>query len=176
MTTQENEQRTLAEYDNMLWGFVHQFLRRCKSPSVYAEDLIQEARMAFLSFIRTHKAEELYQCRLTILHALCDAVKRCYPISMPRGVFLDRGKRNSYHFSDIDELPEVMDGGNSYESIELMNQIREISDTLSDKTHELVRLKLQGYSNREAARQLGISDAAVSRRLKQIRQRLRDIS
>lgn len=94
MTTQQtHEKEIMRSYDKYLGRIVHTFMRRCRVRTVSAEDLMQEARLAFLKHIRTHKPENYGRCYLTIWHALCDAVVRAHIVKMPHGVFFDQERK-----------------------------------------------------------------------------------
>ena len=175
MTTQQNhEQEIMNRFDPLLWKFVHSFINRCSKSTVPAEDLIQEARLAFLHHIRTRKPEEYHMCRLTILHALYDAVQRAFPVSMPRAVFIDKQRRGTFLFHDFDEKEErLIDTANDYESIDLALRLMQEARKISPAAEELLRLKANVYSNREAAQMLGKTDVQVSRMLKQLRNALK---
>ena len=170
MTTQQNhEQEIMNRFDPLLWKFVHSFINRCSKSTVPAEDLIQEARLAFLHHIRTHQPEEYHMCRLTILHALYDAVQRAFPVRMPRVVFIDKQRRGTFLFRDFDEEEErLIDTANDYGRIDLALQLIQEARKISPEAEDLLRLKANGYSNREAAQLLGKTDVKVCRTLKQL--------
>jgi len=133
---------------------------------------MQEARIAFLQHIRTHSPEEYHRCSLTILHALSDAVQRQYPLSMPRAVYLAKEKRTPLFIVDFNKADEAFALDGSCEAVDLMNEIMEVAEKFPEEAMKLVKLKMEGYSNREAARRLGMTDAWVSRMLKRIRRLL----
>ena len=166
----------LTSYDPMIRKTVYNFMRRCSVQTMSAEDLLQEARLAFLQHIRTHEPRDYGRCRLTILHALCDAVLRQYPLSMPRAVYLSKEKRAPLCIADFNKAEEAFALDDGCEAVDLMNEIMEAVESLPQEAMELVKLKLNGYSNREAARQLGMTDVRVSRMLKRIRRLLGEAS
>ena len=174
MTTQQNnEQEIMNRFDPLLWKFVYSFISRCSKSTVPPEELIQEARLAFLHHIRTHKPEEYHMCRLTILHALCDAVQRTFPVGMPRAVFADKQRRGTFLFHNFDEGEELLiDTDNDYNRIDLALRLMQEARKISPVAEDLLRLKANGYSNRAAAQLLGKTDVQVCRTLKQLRNTL----
>ena len=172
--TKQQELEILTNYEPLLKKTVYNFIQRCNVRTLSAEDLMQEARMAFLQHIRTHKPEEYGRCRFTILHALCDAVLRQYPVSMPRAVFFDRGKREQWVMVNLDDEVQYEARNGGYDAADLAAQIMDVVGTLPEEAMKLVKLKLERYSNREAAQKLGMTDVQVSRMLKQIRRLLED--
>ena len=129
--------------------------------------------MAFLQYIRTHKPEEYLRCRLTILHVLCDAVHCEFPVSMPRAVFVDKQKRGTYFFTSSDEeLAKLIDAADDYSHMHLVQQMTQEARKISPEAEDLLHLKANGYSNREAAQMLGKTEVQVSRILKQLRNAL----
>lgn len=166
------EATIMNTYEPMLNKIVNKFMAKTSMRTVSKEDLMQEARIAFLKHIRTHRPEEYHRCSLTILHALCDAVQRQYPLSIPRTVFFCKEKRAPLFIVDFNKAEEALALDDGCEAVDLMNEIMEAVERFPQEAVELVKLKLNGYSNREAARHLGMTDARVSRMLKQIRRLL----
>jgi len=169
-----NEATIMDSYEPLLNKIVNNFTARTTLRTVPREDLMQEARIAFLKHIRTHMPEEYHLCRLTILHALCDAVQRQYPLSMPRAVYLAKEKRAPLFIVNFEKAEEELTVDGNCEAVDLMNEIMQAVERFPKEAMELVKLKLNGYSNREAAQQLCMTDARVSRMLKQIRRLLDD--
>ena len=168
-----HELEIMTHYEPMLWRIVHNFMSRCSMHTMQAEDLIQEARIAFLMHIRTHRPEDYGRCRLTIWHALCDAVRAQYPVSMPHGVFTNKEKRGTVRLVDVEYMAQALASDEEqYEAVELAAQIMHEVETFPEEATKLVHLKMKGYTNREAAQRLGMTDYQVSRTLKRIRRLL----
>lgn len=134
----------------MLGNIVYNFMRRRSEQTMSAEDLMQEARPAFLQHIRTHRPEDYKRCRLTILHALCDAVLKHYPVSIPRGVFFGGARKCQRRAAASLEEAQYIARDGGYDALDLAAQIM------------------------EAAQQLGMTDVQASRMLKRIRRLLED--
>ena len=172
--TRQKEMEILTSYEPMLRNIVYNFMRRCSEQTMSAEDLMQEARMTFLQHIRTHKPEDYKRCRLTILHALCDAVLKHYPVSIPRGVFFGGDRQcQRWAAASLEEAQYIARNG-GYDASDLASQIMWAVEQFPKEAVKLVSLKVEGYTNREAAQQLGMTDAQVSRMLKRIRRLLED--
>ena len=162
----------LIQHEPLLNAIVNRFIRRCSMPTTSREDLMQEARLAFLLHIRTHRPEEYGRCWLTIWHALCDAVRRDYFVSMPRAVFFNKDQRQ-HHAAYRDTLPMVLkNGANPYELSDLLAAVMAEAEKHQPEAVRLVELKREGYSNREAACMLGKSDTWASRTLKRMMERI----
>lgn len=169
---QNHELDILTSYEPMLRRTVFNFMRRCSVQTMSAEDLMQEARLAFLQHIRTHRPEDYGRCHLTILHALCDAVLKHYPVSMPRGIFFDGSQRQRWVMETLNNEAHYMAQDGGFDAADLAAQIMEAVEQFHKEAMKLVKLKVVGYTNREAAQRLGMTDAKVSRLLKQIRRLL----
>lgn len=168
----QTELDILTSYAPMIRRTVSNFMRRCSVQTMSVEDLMQEARLAFLQHIRTHRPEDYGRCRLTILHALCDAVLRQYPVSMPRGLFFDGSQRQQWVMERLNNEAHYMAQDGGFDAADLAAQIMKAVEQFPKEAMKLVKLKMEGYSNREAAQQLSMTDVQVSRMLKQIRRLL----
>jgi len=172
--TGQKEMEILTGYEPMLKNIVYNFMRRCSEQTMSTEDLMQEARLAFLQHIRTHRPEDYRRCRLTILHALCDAVLKHYPVSIPRGVFFGEDRQGQrWAAASLEEAQYIArDGG--YDASDFAARIMWTVEQFPKEAMKLVKLKMEGYSNREAAQELGLTDVQVSRTLSRIRRLLDD--
>lgn len=167
--TKQTELDILTSYEPMLRRTVYNFMRRCSVQTMSAEDLMQEARLAFLQHIRTHRPEDYGRCHLTILHALCDTVLRQYPVSMPRGVFFDGSQRQQWVMERLNNEAHYMAQDGGFDAADLAAKIMEAVERFPKEAMKLVRLKIAGYGNREATQMLGMSVVQASRTTKRIR-------
>lgn len=164
-----NEEQLLLTYEPKLNCIVKSFMKRATTGRTSREDdLMQEARLAFLEHIRTHEPDEYGKCYLTILHALCEAVRRDYPLAISRRDFLNREKPSMCLYSleraeDIETLEGLV------EATELRCSLEAVLSNNGEQVKVLVYLKAIGYTNKQAGILLGMSDCQVTRALKKIR-------
>lgn len=157
------ELEALEAYDTFLWKQVHSFTRSARYPNARHEDLIQEARIAFLQHIRTHSESEWAACTLTIKGALYDYVRREYPQKVSRHGF-GKALRGGRRFCPFDECTRYI-----YEDDHSAIDLTAALDQLSEENRELIALKLKGLTVGEIAVQMGKSHQVISHRLKAIR-------
>ena len=166
-----NESRILLAYEPLIRKCVNLFMARAGTGRTSRkDDLLQEARISFLNHIRTHTPEEYGKCRLTILHDLCESVRRDYPMGISRHAFLN--KVQPLHIYSFDDITGLEDNQNAFTHSDLKCSLAAVLKNHSAEDVLLVRMKAKGYSNREAARRLGMSDTQVTRKLKRIRMEL----
>lgn len=167
-----NEEQLLLTYEPKLNCIVKSFMKRATTGRTSREDdLMQEARLAFLQHIRTHEPCEYGKCYLTILHALCEAVRRDYPLAISRHDFLNREKP-SIHLCGMEKAENVETLEGLIEAAELRCSIEAVLSNGTEQVKELVRLKEIGYTNKQAGILLGMSDCQVTRTLEKLKHNL----
>lgn len=164
-----SEAEALQRYDAFLWKQVHAFVRlaKRKSPALL-DDLIQEARLAFLQHIRTHNESEWAACTLTIKGALYEYARREYPLSVSHHGF-GKALKKQIQFHPIDEYLTAL--GEWYEDDHTDIDLREALTQISEADKQIVALKLEGMSVKEIASRTGRPPQAISWRLKTIRRK-----
>ena len=169
---QANEEQIIQQYEPMLQRIVKNFRRRCSHPTTSEADLLQEARIAFLEHIRTHEEQDYSRCYRTIIHALFETVRRDYPVYVPYGAFR-KHDYNKITLIDCDAV-EVPSASNELEKIEVTSMFLGFIDELTQEERQLIKLKMNGMTSREAGRRIGMSDVQVHRLLTQIRRRTKN--
>lgn len=164
-----NEEQLLLAYEPKLNCIVKSFMKRATTGRTSREDdLMQEARLAFLQHVRTHEPDEYDRCYLTILHALCEAVRRDYPLSISRRDFFNQEKP-SIHLCGMEKAEDIETLEGLIEAAELRCSLEAVLSNSTEQVKVLVYLKEIGYTNKQAGVLLGMSDCQVTRALKKIR-------
>ena len=102
-----------------------------------------------------------------VLHALTKYVREMAVVSIPEKKF-KREIRNV--FVKPLELTEDEAFSESFEDRLLSDiDVEMFFDALESRNREILRMKLEGYQQKEIAEALGVSESQVSRRLDQIR-------
>ena len=161
-----NESTLLTKYAPLLNHTVATFMHKLNPSNrngvLDADDLRQEVTIAFINISRTHGEEALARNRLTYLHVMWDAVRRAYPLAMSYQAF---GKQN--------RKPMTVEG--CFEDEALVQDIEDdtltriMIDQLPEPQRTIVRMKLDGMSQREIALALGVSDATMSRMFQRLK-------
>lgn len=169
--TTEEENQIIEQFERKLVGCVLKF--RPGKPGSYSDydDLLQEARIAFLLHIR--KAEDrstFHVCEVSVFCALHKYVEDMSLISIPHYRFPEESKAVQRAADDIYNLDEglfVDRSASPYEEV-LMDQFLA---SLPDKHREVLRLKLEGFNQQEITQMLGFdSFHQVFRIMKNLRQ------
>lgn len=103
---------------------------------------------------------------------------RAYSLTLCRNQALDLVKKASRREESLDDRPAAETGGaNPYEGIisqDRMNTVRQILDTLPEKQRSCMQLRdFEGYSYREIAQMLGITEEQVKVSIFRARQTLK---
>lgn len=164
------EAEALQRYDAFLWKQVNAFSSLADLPRHIQplEDFIQEARIAFLQYIRTYPESEWATCTLTIKGALYEYARRQYPLSVSRHGFakLLREKPDFYPYDEY-----MLSLGGWYEDDLTDIDLRQALDNLSESDRQIIRLKLEGYTQKEIGDMIGRPQQTVKYRLDRFRRK-----
>ena len=164
-----SEAEALAKYDTLLWKHVHAFSFLTRYHAIAIDDLIQEARLAFLQYIRTHDESMWVACPLTIKGALLDYARRNYPLCVSRHAIGEELRKETVFISSDKILGEnKLETEDDYSDIDLRSAI----DQLTKKEQELVLMRLEGMSIEQIAQRMDRSHQVISYRLKAIRRKI----
>lgn len=170
-----NEQEIMVRNRKYLSWIVSDFMRRCRAENrsgvLSREDLMQEAAICFLLEVRRYGEEIARSHRRTLFHALYEAVRQAYPVSI------------SYHsFSGARLQPLQVEPWEAMEAhITAPDTAGRIIDRLNVKTalealeapeKKIIACLMRGMNQREIARLFGWTDCQVCRRIKRIRRQL----
>ena len=166
------EEALVKKYDRLVWYIVHRFKRRNNSKLANEEDLYQECMLVLIQHLRSTESLENYNPPIRdMINAMCRYTLGEQVVFVPKRTsdYTDRintvYKAVDYSFVDLDEDKRE----NTTENVVMHMFFRDFISSLSGQDLEIVRLKLDGYRNREVAQKLGISDVNVTRKLKRIR-------
>ncbi len=157
-----HEEAIIQQYEPMLKSIVIDFSQRKAGKAAAFQDLMQEARIAFLCHIRTHREQDFSKVYYTIWHALYEAARREYPLSISYKAF-SKQRRTPIALIPLDD--EAMQLTCEDELQWLDSFIR----SFTAEEQELILCKLDGMKNSEIASRAGVSNATVTRRLQRLR-------
>ena len=173
MSTNHNETQLLHKYAPFINRTAGTFMGKLdphnRNGVIDLEDLRQEVTIAFLQIIRTEGEEAIFQNRLTYLHVMWDTVRKAYPFAIPYYAFGTQSKEPIYLFSveEDGETDAFARGGEE----DIITQI--MIDQLPEPKKTIIRMKLDGMSQREISHALGVSDATVSRMIQRLRRSIK---
>jgi RNA polymerase sigma factor (sigma-70 family) len=149
-----------------------------KYASIYAgrgaehDDLKQEAYLAVISLLRQHSKKKVKQILKNSLKTIVS--RSAYKMRYRKGdlrLSRDEGDLESEYFADADEFPDARAEADSAE----VEEMDALERALPPDDLYIARLLADGWRQTEIADELGISQQAVTARIKKIRRALRDM-
>ena len=164
MIPREDEPAILAQYEDLIWRLVHQFRNRAAKDWIEADDLHQEAVIAFIQYIRTIDSPEALQKAFPfrqITNAMCVHCIERQTLSMP--------KRTSAwkQIMAAAQAPVPLDNI-EVEAACALRPIDESDDRLTfdafigglpDRERTVLQMRIAGMSNRDIAKKLHMTDS-----------------
>lgn len=181
----EHGQELLTRNKKLLAYLVHDFMQRggkgCQSGVIDRDDLLQEVALSFLEEVKRYGEEEARKHKRTYFHSMYMAAIKAYPLSMPKRSqgFKELKKNLALHFEPWEEVSEYR-LREEYCIPERMVSEREVLLTiereggLNQEERYIIELKAQGMNQKEIARILHTSNATVTRRVKEIKRKLKE--
>ena len=168
-----NEQEIIDRNRKYLAYLVSDFMRRCTSDHrggmIGREDLTQEITLCFLLEVRQYGEDEARKHRRTLFHAMYEAARRAYPVTVSYHAF----GRLTMKIEPWEDMAErIITPDRVTDHIDARAALEEL--TAEEK--QIVSLRLQGWTQREIARAFGWTDCAVSRRMARIRRQMERIN
>lgn len=148
--TREQEEALLIKYDPMLRRLVRDFNRKSGSQGIdHTDDLLQEARLAFLKHIRRiDDLSQLLLCQYRIWGAMYDYCRAIAPVKIPKYCFSTEIRKIHCVDGDIGDmermLPPVTD-----EHILFEAEKSAFLDSLSEAERTAFHMKENGCTNRD---------------------------
>ena len=171
--SRQDEERIIENYDKVIWSTVHRFKRRLPTQYDNKDDLHQEAVMVLLKHIRScNTQDEISKLPIRdMINAMCRHVLGEQVVSIPkRTTTFSKTISTVATASDYTEL-DVDDRYCDMSIDDVMTKV--IFDSfrcqLDDAERHIVDLKMNGYTNREISRMLGVTDVYITRALKKIK-------
>lgn len=156
---------------------VSAFMRRCSQRNrngvISREDLMQEVALSFLAETEKHGEEQARRQRITYIHVMYSAVIRAYPLSVPKRT---SGFKNitakQLTFSQWESMAHRISVKDfTAKTIERLS-IQERLEGLSERDRKIIRWRLEGMTQREIAKRIGLTDVQMCREMKRIRDEL----
>lgn len=133
------------------------------------DDLMQEASLWFITTMQTQGLEAARRHRLSLHHALYEAVRLAYPLHIPYHAFAKQEKREFIPLESIESnVPAVEDGQHMTSNL----YARMLYAMLTPDEKDIVDRKLQGMTLHEIAQELGMQTHAVYYIVRKMRTRL----
>lgn len=153
-----SEAEALAKWDAYLWKQAHAFYRLSEQHTITLDDLIQEARLAFLQHIRTHDESMWPACTLTIKGALIECIRRDYPLTVSRNNFT-RLLHEGIVFLTLETGVDT--DGVCYEDDHTGIDLRTAITKLNTAEQEIVGMRLEGLTVKAIAKEVGVTPQAI---------------
>ena len=173
----QQQQEMLERNKSFLKMTVTRFMARCSQKNrngiVSREDLMQEVTLCFLNEAEKYGEAIARTHGRTLLHAMYTAVMGAYPLSVPKrtasfkqikskGIWFDR-------WEDMAERIRVED--TSRKAIDRIS-IQERLEGLSEDDRQIIHWRLEGLTQREIGKRIGLSDKQMCERMKRIRREI----
>ena len=169
-TTTETE--IITRNEAMLKQIVSRFMGQgnasMHSGMIDRNDMMQEVTLSFLQEVRRYGEAEAVKHQRTLYHSLYMAVIAALPVKTPYYAY-SREKRQNVITVDIDEEYSIADlESDTYGEIAVMDMI----GGLAEQEQEIVRLRMEGFTQKEIGRRIGLSGVQICRAMKRIRRQL----
>lgn len=170
--TPEQKDALVRRYDKLVCSIVWRFKRRNNSQLDNWQDLYQEAMLVLFEHIA--RAETLDHFRAPIrdmVNAMCRYTLSEQVVSVPRRTTDYSNRVNTVSKSvtidtlDYEEIPR----DNMEDILTEKAMISSFLASVSPQDRAIVRMRMRGIRNRDIGKRLGLSDVAMTRRLKRIR-------
>lgn len=173
-------QEILERNEEFLRITVSRFMRRCSqslSNGVLSrEDLMQEVTVCFLSEVEQYGEETARTHKLSLFHSMYQAVMTAYPLSVPKRSSGFK-KITEKHFSFIQwECLEYKTNANDFATRTIDRiSIQEQMESLNENDKLIINWRLEGLSQREIAKRMGLTDVQMCRQMKRIHRQFEQI-
>ena len=180
----QREAELMEEAMPKIYRAVDNFTARCLKAVVKVpyDDFVQECAIAYLEYIRAASKEEQLAVFpwFDMMQAMSKLVLSYQPMSCPKRtnhfneVLRNMPKTVSYETSlacagDIDGMAK-----NWVEDVEAMMDLWKFAESMPDYAERILSMRLWGMTSRQIAGQLGVGEAAISRRLKRYLEKYKD--
>lgn len=172
--TPQQQQEIIERNETFLKITVSKFMRRCSQKNrtgvVSREDLMQEVTLCFLAEAARYGEETARTHGRTLFQSMYKAVMTAYPLSVPKRtngfkqitekhLKLDRWEDMGERIRIEDPSSRIID------RIAIQERLEELNE--GDK--QIIRWRLEGLSQREIGKRMGLSDVQMCREMKRIR-------
>jgi RNA polymerase sigma-70 factor, ECF subfamily len=165
-----------AEYGPLLQSLAERHLPAGLRRRVGPEDVVQSVCFTFLRRIRSGEfqlGDSASLWRLLSAITLSKVHKQArFHLRLKRGVNQEIPRTAGAGPENVSSMQPVAPGPGLDEAAAFADQLEQILASLDEEERQLVHLKLQGYTNEEAAHHLGCSERTARRILKRVQSRL----
>lgn len=172
----EREAELMEQNMPKIYRAVDNFTARCSKHVVRVpyEDFVQEASIAFLEYIRSCESEDQLEHFpwFSATQAMTQLVLSYQPMSCPKrtGSFREFVSAMPYTVSYDVHMPTIagVDGMSKHwvDDKDTMMDFEMFLESLPDYADRVIGMRLYGLSSRKIAGQLGVTESAISQRLK----------
>lgn len=170
-----NEAEIITRNEIMLKQIVSVYMRKVSASNrggmIDREDMMQEITLCFLQEVRKHGEEIAVKNKLTLYHALYQAAIAALPVKTAYHAYA-RERRQALVVMEWDEEYRAASKVNDAFSAAAF---RETLEGLEEQERQIIRLKLEGLTQREIGLKMGLSNAAICRRMKRIRRQFEQV-
>jgi len=173
-------QEILERNETFLKITVSRFMRKCSASNrngvLSREDLLQEVTLCFLSEVEQYGEETAKTHRLSLLQSMYQAVMTAYPLSVP--------KRSSGFKKITSKHLQIEEWGSMADRIRVDDftvktldriSIRERLEALSESDRQIIYWRLEGVTQREIGKRIGLTSVQMCREMKRIKAELTQI-
>lgn len=167
-------QEVLERNEEFLKITVSKFMRKCarnnKTGVISQEDLLQEVTICFLAEVEKYGEETARTHRLSLFHSMYQAVMTAYPLFVPkRSSGFKKITEKQFSFIQWECLKHQTSVNDfATRTIDRIS-IQERLESLSDNDKQIIRWRLEGLSQREIAKRMGLTAVQMCREMKRIK-------
>lgn len=162
----------ITRNESMLRGIVTAFMRKVSNASrggmIDREDMLQEARYAFIIEVRRYGEAVAVTHRRSIWHALYEAARRALPVKVSYAAYR-KDRRQAMLIEEWDGDNEEHQQAGRIDAAFGAMTVRMVLEAMNEREREIVRLRLEGLSQREIGLKIGLNDVQMCRAMKRIR-------
>lgn len=172
--TAQQQQETIERNEAFLKITVSKFMSRCSQKNrtgvLNREDLMQEVTLCFLAEAERYGEETARTHGRTLFQSMYRAVMGAYPLSVPKRTssFKQLTKAPLWLDRWEDMAGRIRTGDPSSRIIDRIS-IQERLEELSEGDRQIIRWRLEGLSQREIGKRIGLTDAQMCREMKRIK-------
>lgn len=169
-----NEAEIIERNTPMLKMIVSVFMRKVSDSNrggmISREDLLQEITLCFLLEVRRYGEDEAVKHKRTLYHALYVAVIEALPVKTAYAAY-GKARRQAIIVEEWNEQQHSKAEATAFDYM----AVCEVLEGLEEQEWQIIRLKLEGLTQREIGLKMGLSDAAICRRMKRIRRQFEQV-
>ena len=170
-----NAEKIIERNEEYLEIVVSCFMRKCRTAyrggMVSREDLRQEVTLCFLAEAEQYGEETARAHRLTLFRAMYDEVRRAYPVHIPHRAFR-QGTRQPLQVEPWEAMGNRIRQTDPTEKAVDRIDLQRVLEVLDETDRHIIKRRMDGDSQRDIARGMGLNDVQMCRRIKRIRRQL----